>query len=75
MQMIMSQSRFLHHELVARVKAHLARYERLIGSATPENDIVEIRGIKIEQNSPPCVGKRRGKAVTTKEFDLLIIPC
>ena len=38
---------FSPSELVARVKAHLARYERLIGSATPENDIVEIRGIKI----------------------------
>ena len=37
---------FSPSELVARVKAHLARYERLIGSATPENDIVEIRSIR-----------------------------
>ena len=39
---------FSPSELVARVKAHLARYERLIGSNMPENDIVEIRGIRID---------------------------
>ena len=43
---------FSPSELVARVKAHLARYERLIGSATPENDIVEIRGIKMALMGP-----------------------
>ena len=37
---------FSPSELVARVKAHLARYERLVGSGMPENEIVEIRGIK-----------------------------
>lgn len=38
---------FSPSELVARVKAHLARYERLIGSNQPENDLIEIRGIKM----------------------------
>ena len=52
---------FSPSELVARVKAHLARYERLIGSATPENDIVEIRGIKIDKTARRVWGKRRGK--------------
>ena len=33
---------FSPSEMVARVKAHLARYERLIGSGMPQNDIVEI---------------------------------
>ena len=33
---------FSPSELVARVKAHLARYERLVGSARELNDIVEI---------------------------------
>ena len=42
---------FSPSELVARVKAHLARYERLIGSNTVENDIVEIRGIKIDKTA------------------------
>ena len=38
---------FSPSELVARVKAHLDRYERLVGSGMPKNDVVEIRGIKI----------------------------
>ena len=33
---------FSPSELVARVKAHLARYERLIGSSVKENDVIEI---------------------------------
>ena len=38
---------FSPSELVARVKAHLARYERLIGSSVETRNIIEIRGIKI----------------------------
>ena len=34
---------FSPSELVARVKAHLARYERLIGSVVEQNDVIEIR--------------------------------
>src|SRR5690554_5748432 len=33
---------FSPSEMVARVKAHLARYERLIGSGIKENEIIEI---------------------------------
>ena len=36
---------FSPSELVARVKAHLARYERLVSSAKEANDIIEIRGL------------------------------
>ena len=39
---------FSPSELVARVKAHLARYERLIGSTVEENKVIEIRGLKID---------------------------
>ena len=42
---------FSPSELVARVKAHLSRYERLIGSNQKQNDIVEIRGIKIDKTA------------------------
>ena len=42
---------FSPSELVARVKAHLARYERLIGSGMPENEIIEIRGLKIDKTA------------------------
>ena len=62
---------FSPSELVARVKAHLARYERLIGSQLPENDIVEIRGIKIDKTARRVWVNGEEKAFTTKEFDLL----
>lgn len=62
---------FSPSELVARVKAHLASYERLIGSATPENDIVEIRGIKIDKTARRVWVNGEEKQFTTKEFDLL----
>lgn len=62
---------FSPSELVARVKAHLARYERLIGSNLVENDIVEIRGIKIDKTARRIWVNGEEKAFTTKEFDLL----
>ena len=42
---------FSPSELVARVKAHLARYERLIGSSVETRNIIEIRGIKIDKDA------------------------
>lgn len=62
---------FSPSELVARVKAHLARYERLTGSGIKENDIVEIRGIKIDKTARRVYINGEEKAFTTKEFDLL----
>lgn len=62
---------FSPSELVARVKAHLARYERLIGSGTKENQIVEIRGIKIDKTARRVYVDDEEKTFTTKEFDLL----
>ena len=62
---------FSPSELVARVKAHLARYERLIGSNAPENDVVEIRGIRIDKTARRVWVNGEEKQFTTKEFDLL----
>ena len=62
---------FSPRELVARVKAHLARYERLIGSNMPQNDIIEIRGIKIDKTARRVWVNGEEKQFTTKEFDLL----
>ena len=53
------------------MKAHLARYERLIGSNTVENDIVEIRGIKIDKTARRVWVNGEERQFTTKEFDLL----
>ena len=63
---------FSPSELVARVKAHLARYERLIGSNVVENDMVEIRGIKIDKTARRVWVNGEEKQFTTKEFDLLV---
>lgn len=62
---------FSPSELVARVKAHLARYERLIGSAVQENEIIEIRGIKIDKTARRVWINGEERQFTTKEFDLL----
>ena len=62
---------FSPSELVARVKAHMARYERLIGKNQEENDIIEIRGIRIDKTARRVYVNGDEKTLTTKEFDLL----
>lgn len=62
---------FSPSELVARVKAHLARYERLTTSGVYENKILEIRGLKIDKTARRVYINGEEKAFTTKEFDLL----
>ena len=42
---------FSPSELVARVKVHLARYEHLVGAGQKQNDIIEIRGLKIDKTA------------------------
>ena len=62
---------FSPSELVARVKAHLSRYERLVGSAAEANKIIEIRGLKIDTTARRVWVNGEEKNFTTKEFDLL----
>ena len=62
---------FSPSELVARVKAHLARYERLIGSAVEANKVIEIRGLKIDTTARRVWVNGEERPFTTKEFDLL----
>lgn len=62
---------FSPSELVARVKAHLARYERLVGTGIKENEIIEIRGLKIDKTARRVFLNNEEKIFTTKEFDLL----
>lgn len=62
---------FSPSELVARVKAHMARYNRLVSSKQKTNDIVEIRGIRIDKTARRVWVDGEEKAFTTKEFDLL----
>ena len=62
---------FSPSELVARVKAHLARYKRLTTSGMPENEMIEIRGLKIDKTARRIYINGEEKTFTTKEFDLL----
>ena len=64
---------FSPSELVARVKAHLARYERLVSSSKENNDVIEIRGIKIDKTARRVFVNGEEKVFTTKEFDLLTL--
>ena len=62
---------FSPSELVARVKAHMERYNRLIGSNVQKNDIVEIRGIKIDKTARRVWVNGEETTFTSKEYDLL----
>ncbi len=58
-------------ELVARVKAHLARYDRIVESLMPENSIIKIRGIKIDTQAKEVWVNGENKSLTSREYELL----
>ncbi|MDD6573364.1 MAG: response regulator transcription factor [Thermoflexaceae bacterium] len=59
-------------ELVARVKAHLARYERLVGGGNTKNRIIEIHGLKIDQDARKVFVNGEEKQLTAREYDMLL---
>ncbi|WEK54621.1 MAG: response regulator transcription factor [Candidatus Cohnella colombiensis] len=61
---------FSPSELVARVNAHLARYDRLSGGGQKREE-VRIRGLLIDKTSRRVFVNDKEVAFTTKEFDLL----
>ena len=62
---------FSPSELVARVKAHLARYDRLMGGGAGKNDVLEIRGLRIDKTARRVWVNGEERQFTAKEFDLL----
>ena len=63
---------FSPSELVARVKAHLARYGRLVGSnQQTQGDTFQIRDIKIDKSARRVWIRGEETQFTTKEFELL----
>ena len=56
-------------QLAARVKAHLARYERLIGRSASRE--VNVQGLRIDPDSRRVYVQDAEVILTTKEFDLL----
>lgn len=63
---------FSPSELVARVKAHLTRYERLMSAAKPAHDVIEIHGLKIDKQARRVFVDGEEKILTGKEYDLLL---
>ena len=63
---------FSPSELVARVKAHLARYERLISSPNIMRNEITIRGIRIDKTARRVWINGEEKSFTAKEFDMLL---
>ena len=64
---------FSPSELVARVKAHMTRYSRLMHAKKADsNEILDIKGIRIDKTSRRVFVNGVEKQFTTKEFDLLV---
>lgn len=61
---------FSPSELVARVQAHLARYERLISHEAPKT-LLTIRQLQIDKDARRVFMAGEELVFTTKEFDLL----
>lgn len=63
---------FSPSELVARAKAHLTRYERLLAKQEPPaKEEIHIRGLVIDSASRRVFVRNQQVAFTTREFDLL----
>jgi Response regulators consisting of a CheY-like receiver domain and a winged-helix DNA-binding domain len=57
-------------ELLARVKSHISRYERLKGGSTSK-DILSFRGLEINHSSRKVFVNNAEVSFTAKEYDLL----
>lgn len=64
---------FSPSELVARVKAHLARYERLTGDKLIRGDLIQIRGVVIDKTSRRITIHDQEVMLTSKEYELLLL--
>ncbi|UFJ39417.1 response regulator transcription factor [Brevibacillus humidisoli] len=60
-------------ELVARVKAHLARYDRLTSdNRMKQRDEIHLRGLRIDKLSRKVFVNETEVLLTSKEYDLLL---
>ncbi|MEH7115458.1 response regulator transcription factor [Neobacillus niacini] len=62
---------FSPNEMVARVKAHISRYERLSMKQNTESQGIYIRGLFIDRSSRRVFINNQEVTLTTKEFDVL----
>lgn len=63
---------FSPSELVARVAAHISRYERLVGSNERKSKTITVRNLIIDKDSRRVWVEGEEIAFTAKEFDLLL---
>ncbi len=64
---------FSPSELVARVKAHMARYERLTAKeGTPRHSCISVNGLEIDIDARRTSVEEKEVSLTNKEFDLLL---
>jgi len=62
---------FSPSELIARVKAHLSRYQRLANKGQINEEELQVRGLTIQKDSRKVLVNGEEKIFTTKEFNLL----
>ncbi len=66
---------FSPNELMARVKSHINRFDRLTGSginSPDDNKILKIRGLEIDKDSRRVFLNGEEKIMPAKEYDLLL---
>jgi len=63
---------FSPSELVARVKAHLMRYDRLVGTKDKKAPLITIRGLTINTEARRVTIRDTIVTLTTKEYDVLV---
>lgn len=59
-------------ELVARVKAHLARFRRLTGKTVTRETAIRVRGLEIDPDARSVRVGGKTVDLTSKEFDILL---
>ncbi|MGG2027846.1 response regulator transcription factor [Gottfriedia sp. S16(2024)] len=62
---------FSPSELIARVKAHLSRYQRLASKNQINEEELQVRGLTIQKDSRKVLVNGEEKIFTAKEFNLL----
>lgn len=59
-------------ELVARVKAHLARFRRLTGQTVSRGGTIRIRGMEIDTDARSVTVNGKAAELTSREYDILL---
>lgn len=66
---------FLPLELVARVKAQLRRYKKYNAAAEKEEDVMQCKGLVVNERTHDCTLNEKPLTLTPTEFAILCILC